>query len=157
MILQEAALICILALAEMVAGFGHIPPQYDERLRTCIDIARTADEHELPVALVVALAHEESRFVADIVSKAGARGPLQIIPRYFCPNAQGELAPHKRAGRLEGCDLIVDGVKAVKWFWVTYDNDWSAALCHYNSGEKCFARSRGYAESCADGGGWSAS
>ena len=89
---------------------------------------------------------KESLFRADPVRKAGARGPLQIIPRYFCPTADGELAPHKRAGRLEGCDLIVDGVKAVKWFWVTYDNDWSAALCHYNSGEKCFARSRGYAK-----------
>ena len=49
------------------------------------------------------------------------------------------------AGVLAGCDLILDGVKALRWFWATYEHDWGLALAHYNSGEKIYASSRAYA------------
>ena len=146
MILDEVALICLLALAEMVASYGgNMPPKYEARLATCLDVAREAETAEIPVSLAVSVAYEESSFLDGLVSKVGARGPLQIIPRYHCPNAKGEHKPHERAGRLDKCDLVVDGVRALKWFWTTYDKDWPLALAHYSSGEKIYPSSRGYA------------
>ena len=94
---------------------------------------------------MVSVAYEESKFTRDLTSKAGAVGPMQIIPRYHCPNSEGEHKPHKRQGVRKGCDLVRDGVKALAWFWATYDHDWPTALAHYNSGEKIFASSRAYA------------
>ena len=81
----------------------------------------------------------------DLVSKAKAQGPLQIIPAYFCPDRNGHVIPHKRQGRLQGCALVRDGIGALKWFLGEYGN-WKEALCHYNSGTKCFASSRAYSK-----------
>mgnify|MGYP003151979955 FL=1 len=146
MILDEMALICLLAMAEMVASYGgNIPPGHDDKAVVCLEVARTAEDLELPVALVVSVAYEESKFTKDLTSKAGARGPLQIIPRYHCPTPEGEHKPHERRGTLQGCDLVRDGVKALAWFWGRYDHDWAQALAHYNSGEKVYASSRAYA------------
>lgn len=146
MIIGEIALVCLLALGEIVSAYGgNIPPGYDDRAAVCMEVGRVADELELPVSLVVSVALEESRFVRNLKSKAGARGPLQIIPRYHCPDSMGRHRPHKRRGVLAGCDLITDGVKALRWFWSTYEYDWSRALAHYNSGEKIYNSSRAYA------------
>jgi hypothetical protein len=120
MILDEIALICLLAMAEMVGSYGgNIPPGHDEKVVVCLEVARAAEDLELPVSLVVSVAYEESKFERDLTSKAGARGPLQIIPRYHCPGPEGEHKPHERQGTLEGCDLVRDGVKALGWFWET--------------------------------------
>jgi len=148
MMITENALICLIAMSEIVYAFGgHIGPrmEYDARLETCVEIAAAAEEEDLPVSLVVSLAKEESGFTRALVSKAGAHGPLQIIPRYHCPSKHGVVAPHKRAGRLEGCDLITDGVRAVKWFRDTYAHDWPKALCHWNSGTTCLRDARAFA------------
>ena len=148
MILSENALICLIALTEIVYAYGgHIGPRmdYETRLETCVEIATVADEEELPVSLIVSLAQEESGFTRDLVSKAGAHGPLQIIPRYHCPDTSGIVAPHKRRGQLKGCDLIADGVRAAGWFFREYDHDWSEALCHWNSGSVCYRSSRSFA------------
>lgn len=147
MILDEVVLICGLMLAEMVAGYGgHIPPGYDQKMEVCVEVGRAAEEvEEVPLGLALAVAYEESNFTKDLVSKAKAQGPLQIIPAYFCPDRNGHVLPHKRQGRLQGCDLVKDGIGALKWFLGEY-GDWKEALCHYNSGTKCYASSRGYSK-----------
>jgi hypothetical protein len=146
-ILDEVALICLVALAEIVSAYGgNIPPGHDDKAAVCLEVGRAADELELPVSVAVSVALEESRFTRSLKSKAGAMGPLQIIPRYHCPDAMGEHKPHARKGQLAGCDLIVDGLKALRWFWLEYgEGDWSLGLAHYNSGEKVYASSRAYA------------
>lgn len=148
MILDEVALVCLVALAEIVSAYGgHLPPGHDDKAAVCLEVGRAAEELELPVALAVSVALEESRFTRQLRSKAGAMGPLQIIPRYHCPDAMGAHKPHARAGQLAGCDLIVDGLKALRWFWLEYgEGDWSKGLAHYNSGEKIYASSRAYAQ-----------
>ena len=145
MIIQETIAICVLALAEMVASYGgHIPPSYHTRLEVCVEVAEGAEAKELPVALMVALSMEESAFTRDLTSKAGARGPLQIIPAYHCPNKSGKVEPHKRQGIAHNCNLIAAGLDAADWFWTQYDNDWRLALCHWNSGTKCVAAARAF-------------
>jgi hypothetical protein len=146
MVLEEIALICMLAMAEMVGSYGgNIPPGHDEKIAVCLEVAAAADEMEMPISLVVAVAYEESKFTRQLKSKAGAVGPMQIIPAYHCPSPEGEHKPHERRGTIKGCDLVADGVRALHWFWRTYDFDWPDALAHYNSGEKIYASSRAYA------------
>ena len=97
------------------------------------------------------MAWEESRFQKEAVSRTGCcHGPLQINPSYFCEE-----------GKLENCDLISDGVSAVKAFHyrfsrsissepfrlfaVEHQREWAEPLCHYNAGNRCTPRSRAYA------------
>lgn len=140
-------ILCALALTQTISAWGgNMPPDYDERLSTCVLVAEAAIEQDVPVYIAVAVAERESGFVTGLTSKAGARGPLQIIPRYHCPNPEGEHKPHERRGVLKGCDLVKDGIRALKWFWQDYGGgDWKIALCHYNSGEKCVSKARQYA------------
>lgn len=147
MILNDLAVVCALALAQLLTGYGgHLPTDYDARFDVCVEVAQAASDFapDLPITLVVAVAANESAFTSP-VSKAGARGPLQIMPQYFCPDKNGEVWPHKRRGRLQGCDLIRYGVHALQWFRDEYQGDWAEALCHWNSGTKCYKSSRSFA------------
>lgn len=53
-------------------------------------------------ALGIASAWIESRFDRDVVSGAGARGVMQVLPRYWCPDR-----------RWRGCDGVRAGVAAL--------------------------------------------
>ena len=77
-----------------------------ERFNTCEVIASEAIARNVSPLIAVSVAWEESRLQKGVVSYTGCcHGPLQINPRYFCEE-----------GRLENCDLIKDGVNAVKDF-----------------------------------------
>ena len=123
MIVDEVVLICALAMAELVAAYGgnvpQKPPTYQQRFDVCVEVGRVADDLDLPVTLAVAVAQEESAFTWP-VSKVGAMGPLQIIPRYHCPGVDGVTAPSARKGQRAGCDLVDAGVKALLWFYARY-------------------------------------
>jgi soluble lytic murein transglycosylase-like protein len=92
-----------------------------------------ADDRGFDVPTVIALAYEESRFTGSARSKAGAIGPMQILPRYFCPDR-----------REKGCDPVDAGMKA----WGIYSTKYPKprdSLCHYNAGRVCNTSSRRYA------------
>ena len=105
---------------------------YGDRMHTCMMIADEADLQGVDKTFALAIAWEESKFKKSAVSKAGAVGPLQVLPRYWCPN-----------GRQRGCDLVEAGIGAIKKLTGKYDL--SKAACHYNSGNKCNRSSRAYA------------
>ena len=114
-------------------------------------MAQTSVDLGVDPVLAVSVAIEESGLERGLVSKAGARGPLQIIPRYFCPSESGVVSPSKRQGVLYGCDLTYYGVKAIDWFLKEYEGEGKdlglrGALCHYNSGTHCNSSSRAYAQ-----------
>lgn len=150
-------LICTIALTHFIA-VQH--PQYQERLTNnkyaskyavCEEIAQTSIDLGIDPALAISIAIEESGLEEGLVSKVGAQGPLQIIPRYFCPDKKGVVAPRKSRGVLQGCDLTYYGVKAIDWFLKEYegkgkDKGVKGALCHYNSGTRCNSSSRAYAQ-----------
>ena len=122
-----------------------------ERFNTCEVIASEAIARNVSPLIAVSGAWEESRLQKGVVSYTGCcHGPLQINPRYFCEE-----------GKLENCDLINDGVNAVKAFHyrfsrsistepfqlfsVEHRQEWAEPLCHYNAGNQCTPRSRAYA------------
>ena len=121
------SLMCIHAMSWKVA----LPPE--QAFRTCMSVGRKASEGGLPAHISIALSFTESRFNPGARSSAGAVGPLQILPKYHCP------------GRRErGCDLLAAGLSALRRYRTKY-GDWATALCHWNSGNECYRRSRLFA------------
>ena len=110
-----------------------IEKKMPDRISTCISVMDLAVEMDAPPNLAAAVAWHESGFNASAVSKAGARGPMQVLPKYWCPNK-----------KLEGCDLLVEGIRALKVYLAKYKDE-KEALCHYNAGNKCTKQSRYYA------------
>ena len=109
------------------------PPVAKKRLPVCMRVATAAHDANLNVGLVVSLAWEESGFTERSVSSAGAIGPFQVLPRYFCPS-----------GRRAGCDLYKAGIDAILGWNRRYPKV-ADTLCHYNSGNRCYKSSRNYA------------
>ncbi len=102
-----------------------------DRFSACVDVGVEAIAGGVDPALAVALSYTESRFNRDAKSNRGAYGPLQIKPTFHCPNR-----------RLKGCDLIKAGIGAIIRYRNRYGSDW---LCHWNSGNRCYRKSRRFA------------
>lgn len=76
---------------------------YEEALRTCIDIVAESDAQRADVFHTVAITTVESKFFPEAVSPAGALGPMQVMPKWWCPKKTAK-----------GCDLVKAGVSAYK-------------------------------------------
>ena len=127
--MDRVAMLCAYVVQSWI-----VSPPDAEALRICHDIGAAALAEGHPVELVVALAYTESRLDASARSSRGALGPLQILPRYHCP-----------ARRARGCDLIEAGVRTISRFRARFGPSWSDVLCHWNSGNRCYRRSRHFA------------
>ena len=120
-----------LCLAAMELG---TPAQPRERaMATCYRVGALADLAGLDAALAVALTYTESRFNPEAMSGVGAIGPMQIIPRWHCPD-----------GRERGCDVVVAGVAALARYLARYRGV-GAALCHWSQGNVCGRAGRRFA------------
>jgi soluble lytic murein transglycosylase-like protein len=130
---MNAANICLLAinlwLGEARVSEGRLVTMQS----ACVEVADKAREQGMDRYLALAMAWEESRFTPTAVSPEGAVGTMQVIPRWACPNRVRQ-----------GCDLVAAGVRAYLT-WLKQYREPSLALCHYNSGNRCNERSRGYA------------
>ena len=114
----------------VVSSWFTVPPS-SQVLGVCEDVGAAALVEGLSPALVIALAFTESRLNAGARSSRGAVGPLQVLPWFHCP------------GRRErGCDLVAAGVKSITRFQLRFGDGW---LCHWNSGNECYRRSRLFA------------
>lgn len=126
--------LCILATANMTQGAA------TERMPVCVELVERAEAAGEDPVLVVSMAVEESSLNPDKVNpRTGAFGLLQAIPKWHCPN-----------GKRKGCDPVEAGFTGMrKWRkrfpgMAGYHKD-PAFLCHYNSGNECYASSRQYA------------
>ena len=90
----------------------------------CARVASTATALGVDPRLAVALAWSETRFRSDLVSSVGAVGPMQIIPRWWCPG-----------GRETACDTVAAGVRAVSL--LTAEHGPLGGVCRYACGEVC--------------------
>ena len=123
-------LICAFGVLLIMPGN---PPGHSSRYQTCLAVTRYATAQGTSPELAAALAFHESRFNSNVVSGSGARGPLQVLPRVWCPR-----------GRVEGCDLVHTGLVALK----AYQRRWrdpEVAICHYNDGNDCRPGPRAWA------------
>jgi hypothetical protein len=135
------------------SGVLNTPERYltAERFNVCQEVATAAIDLNISPVIATSMAWEESRFGKNTISRTGCcYGPLQINPRYYCPGKS-----------LENCDLVQDGVAAIKRNYLLYSNknisepfptlrvshreEWEDVLCHYNAGNVCTERSENYA------------
>lgn len=100
-----------------------------DALTACLEVASVAERYKAPVELAVALAWHESRFDGSAVSREGAVGVLQVLPRYWCP---------------DGCYLPEAGVLALKR-WLLGARDEAHGVARYNGGWRPPERSERYA------------
>jgi soluble lytic murein transglycosylase-like protein len=111
---------------------------YEARLpvmqAACEAVAVEAKRQGMDTYIALAVGWEESRFTPTAVSKEGAIGTMQVIPRWACPNRTRQ-----------GCDLVAAGVRAYL-SWLKRSKEPRLALCHYNNGNRCNSRGHGYAE-----------
>ena len=108
-----------------------------------VRVVREARRQGVDADVALALAWRESRWTCGARSSAGAVGPLQVIPRHWCPG-----------GREAGCDLVAAGIRALAYYRRT-SPDWSEALCRYNAGTRgcAMGRGAGFAASVLEGRG----
>jgi len=89
--------------------------------------------HGVDPGLAVSLAFHESRLDAGAVSSAQAVGPMQVIPRWWCPERV-----------LEGCDLVAAGVGALAALTGRYGA--LEGIARYNAGNRPGPLAWAYAE-----------
>ena len=78
------AVFCVIAVIAVAAVFGY--RSYEKRLypRECVDIvAAAAKKNDIPESLVYSVIRAESSFRAGAVSKAGAKGLMQLMPETY--------------------------------------------------------------------------
>lgn len=90
--------VCIAAWG-MLAAEHNTDPQ---RFGTCVRVGVEAHAQGVDVPLAVAVAWRESRLDGAAVSSAGAVGPMQVVPRWWCGG-----------GDADGCDIVAAGVGAL--------------------------------------------
>lgn len=108
------------------------------RSLVCADVAITALAHGVDPDLAVTVAFHESRMDWSARSGAGAVGPMQVVPRYWCPD------------RTEaGCDLVSAGVRALAEY--TDRHGELEGLARYNGGNRPAGASYAYARTVLRG------
>jgi soluble lytic murein transglycosylase-like protein len=109
-----------------------------ESWSTCVEVSSAATLDDVPPDLAVSLAWHESAFRRDMVSRAGAAGPMQVIPRWACPR-----------GQADGCDLVRAGTRTLARLVRRHGPE--RAVCHYNAGNVCGRRAARYARAVVRG------
>ena len=116
---------------DICSELQEIRPFKQDRMATCIKVAKAADEFDIDPMLLVSVAWHESRFNNKAVSRAGAVGALQILPRWFCGSQK--------------CDYIYAGARAFSRWRKRAKGHLLTTLAMYNGGNKPGVRSRRYA------------
>lgn len=113
---------CIVALCyAFLIEAGHPEKKLEPRRAVCVDVAKEADFQGVDPLLAISVAHVESGFRRRAKSSAGAVGPMQVIPRFWC--------------KKKPCDFIKAGVYALRTY--TSSHGESEGLCRYVSGRRC--------------------
>jgi len=113
---------CILAFCyTFLFEAGHPENRLDSRAAVCMDVVEEAERQGVDPMLAVSVAHVESGFRRGARSHAGAVGPMQVIPRFWCKS--------------KPCNHIEAGVRALRTY--TESHGEGEGLCRYVSGRAC--------------------
>lgn len=91
-------------------------------------ILQAADDHDIEPALIRAVILAESNYNPKAVSKKGARGLMQLMPRTAAALGVVDL--------FDPADNINGGVKYLRQLLDRFDNDTRLALAAYNAGSR---------------------
>lgn len=117
---------------EMCTELNNIRPFKSSRMPTCERVAEVAEEWDIDPLLLISVAWHESRFNNKAVSRAGAVGALQILPKWFCGSQK--------------CDYIHVGGRAFTRWRKRAKGNLYMTLAMYNGGNSPGKRSFRYAK-----------
>lgn len=106
-----------------------------ERARIETAIAQAADQYDVPPSLIRAVIQAESSFRTKVVSKAGAKGLMQLMP------ATAKELGVKDAFNIE--QNITGGTKYLRRMLDLFGGDAKTALAAYNAGPGTIIRNGG--------------
>lgn len=109
----------IITLCTLLLSQCHKDRLCTVQMATCIDVATEAAGAGVDPALAVSLSWYETRLRPGLTSKVGAKGPLQVIPRFWCKTTP--------------CDYVEAGLRALKHYLKKEPNK-QMAICRYNAG-----------------------
>ena len=108
-------MICSILFATFIGITGGVFYDEDHRVSTCAAVMEEARKQGVDPRLAAAVAWSESRWYSGVTNKrSGAKGPLQILPRYWCPSKDGVWRIHEYGTRT--CDYIEGGIRALKYY-----------------------------------------
>lgn len=120
-------------------------PAYQFPHATCF--RASAQQHDLPESLLLAVARGESDFEETARSRANAHGVMQIL----WPGTAKHLGIHRLSDLYDPCTNIDAGTRYLKELLKTYDGNLHLALAAYNYGPSRIAKN---AASIPDGAVW---
>jgi len=110
---------------------GHTVKDRPESLAVCVAVGEGAEARGISPALPIALAYHESTLTWSAVSRVGALGPMQVMPRYI------------RCDGSRQC-LVSAGLDMFEYWKGRYPNPVDT-IAHYNGGNKPGKRSYSWA------------
>lgn len=119
----------IILFINLTGGGNYKPPHLANRLKVCNQIKIEAQKQEVDPLLALSIGWAESGWQDLRNRKSGARGPMQILPHYWCAGKDGVWRADG-SGKLKGCDLVQGGVRAIKWYLAKHKT-LKAALAAY--------------------------
>jgi len=123
--------------ADICEALREMRPFKADRLVHCERVVEVAHEWNIDPAMLASVAWHESRFNPKAVSRSGAVGVLQILPRWWCG---GQVCDHTYVG---GRAFTRWRERAARKHRKRLDY-WT--LAHYNGGNRPGPRSFRYAE-----------
>ena len=105
------------------------------------EVAQAAAQNDIPADWLLAVMRQESLFRADAVSRADARGLMQVQPATAAAVARrAHLAPPAREALFDPATAIGVGAAYLRELLDRYDGRLDAALAAYNAGPLSVAR-----------------
>lgn len=106
---------CTLLFHLFISITGGYASDEDVRVMTCEAVYEEAELQGLDPIIAVSVAWMESRWVPDAHNrKSGAIGPLQMLPKYWCPDRHGEW--HVNGEHVKTCNTVRWGVNALRYY-----------------------------------------
>lgn len=105
-------------------------------------ILEMSEKYDIRPTVMVALIHEESRYKPDAISRAGACGLTQVLPKYT-------RNPKLSCRQLKDPRVAIEtGSKTLsKFYYSSYaKQSYKTALCTYNAGYRCKKNSPSYSQ-----------
>ncbi len=98
------------------------------------DVRRAAETNRLPSALILGIMREESLFLKDVHSRAGAVGLMQLMPATARLKARALGIPHSYGDLSDPSSNIVLGSSYLREMMGRFDNQTALAVMAYNAG-----------------------
>lgn len=112
---------------QSVAYSKKLGATFQDRLSTCRLVVKEANEQAVDPILAVSIAFQESKFTKNAIAFDGKGfGAMQATPRLWCEKK-----------KIENCDLIKAGVKALRTYLELYDwDEYKAVKAYAGKGKK---------------------